>query len=242
MTTTRRALLPPYMEDIPIWEDMIQMVDQVLNKKIDEPTEWLAQLRYLWIEASTAAESIEAGQLLDLDDFEVPEKEILIRQSKQLGFDFQDSDLITAKDYQRIVRNIAHFWYSKGKPNFVDFLGFVLNTQMTIKSLWSTVGPTPDTYGPMLEEGDPGIGAPVWKGGVWFPTTHVNLIFDPFKFTSPQFAKLINLFYAVANYNLVVESVVLEGGTYIHSVDETVIARVACAYPMWDIEITIDTL
>lgn len=237
----RRVLLPPNMQDVPVWDEMMQFIDRVLKGKIDDPTAWLAQLRYLWIEADSAASQIEAGQLLDLSDFEVPEKEILIRQAHQLGFDFQDSDLINAEDYQRIVRNLAHFWYSKGKPNFIDFLGFVLNSTMTIQNLWSVQGPTYDTYGPMLPEGDAGIGAPVWEGGAWFPTTHVNLLFDPFRFNSPSFAKLINLFYAVANYNLVVENILLEGNTVIHSVDETTLARVACAYPMWVVDQVIES-
>jgi hypothetical protein len=238
----RSVILPPYMEGVEIWEELMQIIDSVLKGKIDDPTAWLAQLRYLWIEASTAAGQIEAGQMLELIDFEVPEKEILIKQAAQLGFDFQDSDLIASEDYQRIVRNLAHFWYGKGKPNFIDFLGFVLNSQLTIRNLWSTQGPTYDTYGPMFEEGNAAIGLPIWKGGAWFPTTHVRLVFDPFKFATPSFAKLTNLFYAIANYNLVVESILLEGNTVIHSVDETTLARVAVAYPMWIVEQTIESL
>lgn len=242
MSVDRSVLLPPYMEDTVVWEDLVKIIDSVLNGKIDDPTLWLSQLRYLWIEASATAEKIEAGDLLDISDFEVPEKEILIRQAGQLGFNFQDSDLITSEDYQRIVRNLAHFWYSKGKPNFIDFLGFVLNSQIDIKTLWSTQGPTYDEYGPMLPEGDAGIGSPLWEGGQWFPTTHIQLAFDPFKFVNPSFTKLVNLFYVIANYNLVIDTVILDGNTPIHSVDEPQLARIVVAYPMFVIDMTIDSL
>lgn len=238
----RSVLLPPYMSENEVWQSLVKMVDQVLKGKVDDPTAWLAQLRYLWIEASSAADKINSGELLKIEDFEVPEKAILIKQSRQLGFDFQDSDLISAEDYQRIVRNLALFWYGKGRPNFIDFLGFVVNSQMTMKNLWSTAGPTWDSYGRMLPEGDPSIGAPMWKGGTWFPTSHVQLFLDPFQFANPSFNKLVNLFYAIANYNLVLDSVVLEGKAYIHSITSKEIADVVVAYPMWVIEQTIETL
>jgi hypothetical protein len=238
----RSVLLPPYMKDIQVWEDLIKIIDEVLGPNVDDPTVWVSQLRWLWIEASTAAAKIDKEEMLRIIDFEIPEKEIIIKQAKQLGFDFQDTDMITTTDYQRIVRNIALFWYSKGKPDFIDFLGFVLNSQMSIKNMWSTQGATWDTYGTMLPEGDAGIGTPIWEGGAWFPTTHVELVFDPFAFINPTFAKLTNLFYAIANYNLVLESVVLDGIGWQHSWDETVIARVAVAYPLIVIEMTIPTL
>lgn len=240
----RSVLLPPYMSEVPVWQDLITIIDTVFESTVDNPTQWLAQLRFLWLLTSDAIDKVNSGQLLSTADFELPEKEILIKQAKQLGFDFQQTDLITSEDYQRIVRNIALFWYSKGKPDFIDFLGFVVEGVVTIVNLWSNSADQPfwNMYGSFLEEGDPGIGSPVWVGGTWFPTTHVRVVFDPFKFDAPKLTKLVNLFYTVANYNLVLESVIMEGNLSIHSIDATDPANIIVTYPLIDIDMSIDSL
>lgn len=238
----RKKLLPPYLEDFEVWQQLIESIDEVAKPAIDDPTAWLSQLRYLYIEASTAAEKITSNEMLSLADFEVPEKEILIKQANQMGFEFKDSDLITTEDYQRIVRNLALFWYSKGRPDFVDFLGFVLNTVIKIKTMWSNNAASYDSYGTMLPEGDSGIGSPIDQGGDWYPTTHVQLTFDPFSFQTPSFQKIINLFYAIANFNLVIHSLLYESSAYIHSIDSDTVGIAAVAYPMFVIEQTIETV
>ena len=232
------------MEGVPVWQDLITIIDNVFESTVDDPTMWLAKLRFLWIQTTAALEKIEAGEILEAADFELPEKEILIKQAMQLGFDYQETDQLTSDDYQRIVRNIALYWYSKGKPNFIDFLGFVLNTACRVENLWSDSADATawNTYGTFLPEGDAGIGTPVWDGGTWFPTTHVNVVLDPFKFPSPQLTKLVNLFYTIANYNLVLKEVVLEGDLYIHSVDSDTISNIVVTYPIVHVLMTIESL
>lgn len=238
----RSVLLPPYLEDNQIWQDLIAIVDEVFKENVDNPTEYLAKLRYLWIQSTTMTTKIENGEMIAESDWEQVEKEILVKQAAQMGFNYADSDLLTREDYQRLVRNLSKYWYSKGKPGFQDFLGMVLNINVKCTILWSTTGSAWDRYGTMLVQGDPGIGTPVWEGGTWFPTTHVALVVDPFPLTSSAYNKLVNLFYEIANYNLVVSRVVLEGTVPIHSVDEETLARVLVAYPMWVIEEVIESL
>jgi hypothetical protein len=168
--------------------------------------------------------------------FETLEKTLLVRQANLLGFDFADSDLLTSEDYQRIVRNLALYWYGKGTPQFVNFLGFVLNSVIQVRNLWATPGATWDTYGPFVSEGDPSIGTPVWEGGPWFPTTHVEVQFDPFKFGNLSQSKLLALFYAIANYNLVIERIILDGELYLHSRDNEQELRIVSLVPMWQID------
>lgn len=244
MKKDRSVLLPPYMEGVPIWEDLVKIVDTVFEANVDDPTVWIAKLRHLWILTTSALDKVEQGQMLAVTDFELPEKEILVKQAKQLGFDFTQTDLINEQDYQRIVRNIALYWYEKGKPNFIDFLGFVVQGVIKVNNLWSTTTDQSswNTYGSFLPEGDLGIGTPVWVGGEWFPTTHVQVVFDPFKFEAPALQKLINLFYTIANYNLVLESVVMEGDLWLHSIDEPELARIVVTVPLVVHELFIDTL
>lgn len=239
-TPDRSVLLPPYMQE-EAWVELVNSIDAVLKTKIDEPTVWLARQRDLWILKDDTESRIEERQMLADTDFEIPEKEILVRQANMLGFDFKEADLLTSQDYQRIARNLALFWYGKGKPDFIDFMGFALNSIITIINLWSTQGSSYDTYGDFLPEGDPGIGTPVWEGGDWFPTTHVRVEFDPFRFGTVSTARLVALFYAIANYNLVLDRIDLDGSVFIYSVGETEIARIAVAYPMFDVDMTIET-
>lgn len=237
----RRALLPPYLDDIAAWLDMADSTDEVWKDRIDDPKKFLARLRDTWIIPPTTQAKIDSNTMLDLADFSLPEREILIKQANMIGFDFRESDLLSDSDYQRITRNLSLYWYGKGTGRFKDFMGFVLNTILTVTPLWAepVSGPTGDQYGPFFEEGDPGIGTPIWQGGTWFPTTHVNVSFDPIKFASVSIPRLTSLFYAIANYNLVVNAIILDATIFIHSHDDPEIANILVAYPMFEIDMTI---
>lgn len=237
----RQKLLPPYLDDVQAWLDLSDSLDEVWKDKIDDPKKFLARLRDTWIVPEATMTKIQNNEVLNLADYSLFEREILIKQANMIGFDFRESDLINDEDYQRITRNLGHYWYSKGTPKFIDFMGFVLNCLMTVIYLWSEVQNTPEgpQYGPFLPEGDPGIGTPVYSGGTWFPTTHVQVQFDPFKFNSVPFNKMIALFYAIANYNLVVDALIFDGVMFIHSHDAPEIANIVVAYPLIDIEMLI---
>ncbi len=236
----RKSLLPPYLDDIQAWIDFAESIDEVWKDKIDDPKKYLARLRDAWIIPPSVLAKIESSQVLDLNDYSLAEKEILIKQANMLGFDFRESDLLSEEDYQRIVRNLSLYWYGKGTEQFMDFMGFVLNSVITIQNLWTTPTTTPEglQYGAFLPEGDAGIGTPIWNGGTWFPTTHVNVEFDPFRF-SASLSKLRALFYAIANYNLVIEALILNGATFIHSYDDEEKANIVVTYPMFEIDMTI---
>lgn len=238
----RSVLLPPYLEDQEAWQELIKSLDTVFGPRIDNPIEVLERLRDTWVLSTTAETKIESRQMLSNADFDQYEKEVLIRQANMLGFDFNESNILGADDYERITRNLGLYWYSKGTPDFISFLGFVLNSVITVTNLWSTTGAAPNLYGDFLPEGDLGIGTPVWQGGTWFPTTHVEVGFNPFKFGSVSVSKLVSLFYALANYNLVIGSILLEGVLSFESRGETDLARIVVAYPIVDIEIILETI
>lgn len=243
MNITRSTLLPPYLEDSPSWAELTDAIDAVFGPSIDDPTKWLARLRDTWILQQNVETSLEdMSRIIANTDFEPIEKSVLIRQANMLGFDLAESELLSSDDYQRVVRNISKYWYSKGTPQMQNFLGFVLDTLLVITNTWSTLGVVPDTYGPFLPEGDPGIGTPVWEGGPWFPTTHVQVTIDAVRFSNLPMVKLLALFYSIANYNLVLQAIILEAKIHLHSVDETVIGRIVVAAPMTEINYTISTL
>lgn len=74
--------------------------------------------------------------------------------------------------------------------------------------------------------------------GQWFETSHVNLVVDPLSYEAGTLAKAVDLFYALANYHLVLNTIMFEFTPYIHPPGED-IGVIVKAYPMIDIEPTI---
>jgi hypothetical protein len=66
-----------------------------------------------------------------------------------------------------------------------------------------------EDYINFIEEGAPGIGFPVWDGGLWYPTTHVTLEYDPSAFVSLRPKDVTDFFYYFANINLVLAYITL---------------------------------
>lgn len=236
-------MLPPYLAANPAWQQLVESIDEVLENEIDVPTELLARIRDNWILGESALQRIDDEQMVSTtSDFFSFERETLIRQANMIGFLLKETSLLSDADYQRLVRNLAQYWFGKGTPRFIDFLGFCLNTTLAVVKLWSTQGPTYDSYGPFLEEGDPGIGVVNYLGGPWFETSHVRLNVDADKFiiNGQSLAKLIALFNALANYHLVLDDVIFESKLTVHSPGDP-IANINKAYPMIDIHATIET-
>jgi hypothetical protein len=62
----RSVLLPPYMEDAPVWQDLITIIDQVFEGNVDNPTQWLsAQLRFLWLLTTDALTKVDTWSTAD---------------------------------------------------------------------------------------------------------------------------------------------------------------------------------
>lgn len=240
MTSRRSVMLPPYLANNPAWSQLVEAIDEVLLREVDTPLDLMQKLRDNWILGDSAPALIDERQLLSPTEFNQVERETLIRQANLLGFLFKDSDLLSDDDYRRLVRNLGSYWFGKGTPKFADFLAFCLNTALKVVKLWSVQGPTYDTYGVMYEEGDSRVGTPNHKGGEWFETNHVHLVADPTRFASTEVSKLIALFNTLANYDLVLDSVVFEQITFIHTPGD-VLAVTTMAYPMVDLETTIYT-
>lgn len=71
--------------------------------------------------------------------------------------------------------------------------------------------------------------------GQWFETSHVNLVVDPLQYQVGTLTKVVALFNALANYHLVLNTIMFEFTPYIHPPGET-IGTIVKAYPMIDIE------
>jgi alpha-tubulin suppressor-like RCC1 family protein len=111
--------------------------------------------------------------------------------------------MLTEEDYLRIFRNLGHYWFSKGKGTFADFIGVCLNSLFEVTNMWTA------DYATFLEEGDVGIGTSIVNGGTWYPTTHVMLNVISSRYASFPVELVTQLFYDFANYNLVLYGISL---------------------------------
>lgn len=165
----RLALLPPYLENNPLWVQLIEAIDELWQNKnastgatvssqlgIDDAMEALRYLRHTYVLSDTALSKIDAGQMLTSGDFYKPDKLMLIKQTNLLGLPLTNSDLLGQDDYLRLFRNLGTYWFGKGKANFIDFLSYCLNTKFTLLNLWS------NDYSTFYSEGDAAIQNPIW--------------------------------------------------------------------------------
>jgi hypothetical protein len=74
--------------------------------------------------------------------------------------------------------------------------------------------------------------------GQWFETSHVNLVVDPLQYQYGTLSKVVALFNALANYHLVLNTIMFETSPMIHPPGED-LGVIVKAYPMIDIETTI---
>lgn len=200
---SRQILLPNFLSD-PKWSSLVDAIDVVFKPAVDDPVRWLSAIRHHYILNDTCLEKIESGLMVSENDLDVFDSAMTVQNSKLSGIDVPGEENFSTGQLQRILREVATFWYSKGTEKSVDFLSYVLNTQISMENLWT------EDYVSFYPEGDPTIGIPLYSGGTWYPTTHVQFTLDPSGLLSIPLGNLVGLFNALNNYNLVIGAVGLE--------------------------------
>lgn len=199
-----KSLLPPFLESSAAWVDLCNAIDKVLGQEVDYPSLLISKIRDLWIFSGAAEDKIAAGELFSESDVEFFEKEVLVRQLNFLGVPLGNSNSLSALQYSRFHRNISQFWYSKGTQDFVDFLSYCLNSRIECRTLWT------EDYFNFYEADNPIVGTPVYQGGTWYPTTHVNVGYTASAFAGIDMEGFVQFFYDVSNYPLVLNGIVEE--------------------------------
>lgn len=207
----RRSLLPPYMNH-EAWLDLADVIDEVFGEMVDNNIEALRYLRELFIYDEReneredfvihpVQEKINARAMVgpvSLDVYDTITDRIRLNQ---LGLRILDPTVMDNAALHRIVRHIGSFWYIKGVETFLDFISYMLNTTVEYFNLWTK------DYVNFFKEGDPSIGTPKWNGGVWYPTTHIRIDISNSNLNQNQLVNFVRLYYDIANYNLVLESI-----------------------------------
>lgn len=203
--TPRSILLPPYLLQNQYYIDWANGIDAVFQDMLDKPLDLLQNIRNMWLTNPTLERQIDAmtqadGSLVTFDEWSQPERSMIIRQVNNLGMRLTDSAIVSTDSYLAIARFVGSYWFAKGTQAFIEFINFCLGTNLTVTRLWT------EDYDAFLPDGSPGIGTPIWDGGTWYPTTHVAIVskgglgdLDP--------DTLVQFFYEIANYNLVLDSI-----------------------------------
>lgn len=236
--TPRSILLPPYLSVNPYFTEFADSIDEVFEPLVDQKTEIIDWIRNMWITNPTMESTyVENNEMIPFSAWSQPERQIMVKQVNMLGMKLMTAGLLTDDNYQTISRWVGQYWFGKGTQSFIDFINYCLSSSLQIVNLWT------EDYVNFVAAGDASIGTPIWEGGTWYPTTHVAIIaagglqqIDP--------TSLVNFFYEIANYNLVLYSLELSYDIWI--TDDPTLVRtdaVIVAIGLWaDSSIVISNL
>jgi hypothetical protein len=202
--TPREILLPPYLFGNDYFRDFMDSVDEVFESMVDTKTEILGGLRNMWVTNPAMENSLydNPAQLVPFESWSQPERDLLVKQVNMLGMKLRSAGIISNDGYQAIARWVGMYWFGKGTEAFIDFINYSLSTSLAVVKLWT------NDYVNFLPDGDPGIGTPIWEGGDWYPTTTVNIVAAG-GLTNIDIPTLVNFFYEIANYNLVLQAITI---------------------------------
>lgn len=199
--TPRNILLPPYLLFDQYWIDYTNSLDAVYGPTVDDKTQILSEIRNMWV-TNPDLENTEVAEhtMVAFDRWSQPEREILVKQVNLLGMKLQNAGVLSNDAYHTVARFVGQYWFEKGTQAFIDFINFCLSSTLTVTKLWT------QDYVSFVPENDPSIGTPIWEGGNWYPTTHVNIVAKG-GLSSLDIKTLVSFFYEIANYNLVLHAV-----------------------------------
>lgn len=196
----RKILLPPYLSFNPFFSEWLDATDELFDSRVEDKIEILKNLRNMWVENPEMERKIQRGEMIYQDDWSVPEQNIVLKQLNMLGLQLGvPTVMFDEYSFMNFCRFLGIYWMQKGTQTFMDFVNFCTGTQFLISNCWTK------DYKEFFAEGDEHIGTPIWEGGEWYPTTHVL-----FRSINPEFTDvqmLGQLFYELANYNLVLYAI-----------------------------------
>lgn len=224
-----------------VWMQLFTAVSRVIDERVARPRSQLATIRspYVynrgdWISVPTEngesqraiVNSIRAGggpngsdmvyaQIAGSNvgiEFAIPsnfkEKSIQIAGCRLHGFNYF-ADTLSQEDYGRIHEWVEQYWPVSGTKQFAKFIGFIKNMKLDVHQLWSDEVSRDQDYYPYLERSPRSL--PVYLGGASYPTSHVELAYDPvLEHQDIDIADLFFLFYYLAPIHLVLHRIVAD--------------------------------
>ena len=155
---------------------------------------------------------LNAGMVVTQTRRALQDRGTLINAANFAGLSYY-SDFLTDEDFARVADYINAYWPRTGTPEFINFIGFIKNLALSMEQLWTqdkgdnatSDDPSISSYD-SLEVFQEGIMNPVWKGGVWYPTSHVEINYNALLSNTID-DDLVLLFYVLAPIHLVLERI-----------------------------------
>ena len=118
-----RAILPAYISSNPYFADFCDSIDTVFDDLVYEKAKGLGELRNMWLENPELERKVQDAEMLTLEDWTIPEREIVAKQLNNLGLELgQSMTLFTDDDLLSLCRFLGLYWFEKGTQAFVDFI------------------------------------------------------------------------------------------------------------------------
>lgn len=203
----RSILLPPYLKLSPYFEEFTEGIDYVFKTSVDEKIRVIENLRNMWVTNPNLEYKVVEQEILSVEDWSVPERSILASQVNMLGMKLKTANILPDNAYSRLSRFLGTYWFEKGTAKFIEFINFCTSSDIKMYRLWSE-NTHPNEYFNMTREvnGEP-PGTPVWEGGTWYPTSHIELEANFSSMIDLDLETLTEFFYEIANYNLVLNTI-----------------------------------
>ena len=190
-----RSVLLPDSLNTPFWRTLIDSVDHVWQDDIDNKIKDIYR-----INESIRFDATEDFSLTSESNLNIMDRETAIKKLNSLGLKLRTTEGISNEALTRLCANISIYWFSKGSKQFIPFISYTLGVRIKVVQLYT------NDYITFLEEGDIGIGTTIYAGGTWYPTSHVRVYVDPTTLVQTDLQSLIDVFFAVAPYTLVVHN------------------------------------
>lgn len=188
-----RSVLLPDSLNTPFWRTLLDAVDHVWKEDIDDKIKDI-----YFINEAIRFNETSLSELTPESSIDIMDRETAIKKLNSLGLKLRTTEGISNIALTRLCANISMYWFGKGSEQFIPFLSYTLGVRIRVTQLYT------NNYSSFLEVGDPAIGTTIYDGGTWYPTSHVNVYIDPNTLVQTDLQSLIDVFFAIAPYTLVV--------------------------------------
>ncbi len=207
--------LPLPLANNPTWTDFVNAMEQELSPYLVDNVQKLLGVRDVnnfapQNLASKVGNSMLSGADASYNGELWNNTQWRVQLATMLGFTFYSVFNLPTQTFDQFVKLGVGFYTEQGTQSWVDFLGFATDSVITVTPLWAQVDPTYKTYINFQPAGSPQIGTPVWEGGSWYPTSHVDVTVISNFSSAIELDELLNLLRFVAPINICIRNIIVE--------------------------------
>lgn len=204
-------ILPPVLEDEPVWMDLIQTMEGVVGSTADNRIRILLNRHNLeYYTNMQTGLSDENGPKLYVPGAVsgTPEVFAAVKSLAQLtGYAYRDANKLDVDTYLRMIESATSYIPYKGTRKFIDFFSYVINKNLVINPLWYDYSESK-----FYSENSPALATRKFDAATGshtaFPTPYVDIEMDPELIKVFTLQELMDLFYSVTSFDIVIRQVV----------------------------------